>query len=155
MSTVSLSLMKCYYVASLSQPQQMLLCPQSLSASPSVTMFPVSLSLSAAMSPVSLSLSTAMSTVSLSLTKCCYVPSLSQPKCCYVPSLPQPKSCYVLSFPQPHEVLLCPQIETRLSTEGRRFIVYPHRVDGLWDRINIFITTRSSSDVLVSLQCNE
>ena len=144
MSTVSLSLMKCYYVASLSQTQQMLLCPQSLSASPN-----------AAMSPVSLSLSTAMSTVSLSLTKCCYVPSLSQPKCCYVPSLPQPKSCYVLSFPQPHEVLLCPQIETRLSTEGRRFIVYPHRVDGLWDRINIFITTRSSSDVLVSLQCNE
>ena len=85
-----------------------------------------------------------MSPVSLILIKYCYVPSLPQPKCCYVPSLPQP-----------HEVLLCPQIETRLSTEGRRFIVYPHRVDGLWDRINIFISTRSSSDVLVSLQYNE
>ncbi|KAL8588669.1 hypothetical protein ACOMHN_001986 [Nucella lapillus] len=39
-----------------------------------------------------------------------------------------------------------------LRTEGKKFMVYPSRVDSLWDRIHLYITTRSATPVTVTIQ---
>ncbi|KAK7469591.1 hypothetical protein BaRGS_00036381 [Batillaria attramentaria] len=36
-----------------------------------------------------------------------------------------------------------------LSTEGREFLVYPSRVDDLWDRVNLYITTHATRNIMV------
>ncbi|XP_076470442.1 uncharacterized protein LOC143300567 isoform X2 [Babylonia areolata] len=47
-----------------------------------------------------------------------------------------------------------PQVtaQTGLRTEGRRFLVYPSRVDSLWDRVHLHVTTRSVTPVTVQIR---